>query len=113
MSSRSRVTGTASSQPGEPALDLGPAQLAAEPGPAQRVLELLLVLGTTPEQPAGARVDHRVAERGVQPPPDSLDEVVVVALHRAVVAAGERDPAPAVQWHPAGEVDRLDPGQAA
>src|SRR5437867_3656192 len=45
---------------------------------SQRVLELVLVAGPGPEHPAGRRVGGRGAERGVQAPPDLVDEVVVV-----------------------------------
>ena len=78
----------------------------------QRVLEWLLQLGSAPYQPPGRRIPDGAAEHRVQAPPDLVDEVVVVRLDGAVIVAGERHPAPAVERHPAGEMDRLDPGQA-
>src|SRR6516225_2394977 len=138
MSPRSSRTVTAASQEREPLFGVRGAHLTAQAGPdpgivldvvgaerrvgavphrhghlvnAQRVLELLLVLGPTPEHPASWRVAGGVAESGVQAPPDLVDEVVVVGLDRTVVTAGERHPPPAVKRNPAGEVNGLDPRQ--
>src|SRR6266536_897296 len=140
MSSRSSFTATVASQEREPLLGLRGAHVATQAGSdlgvvldigraepriggvphrhrhladAQDVLELLLVFGPAPEKPAGRRIADRVAERGVQAPPDLVDEVVVIGLDGTVVVAGEGHPPPAVEGHPAGEVDRLDPGYAA
>src|SRR5215831_6285438 len=139
MSSRSSLTATVASQEREPLLRLRGAHLATQARPdlgvvldvvraelwvggvprghrylmtADGVLELLFQLGAAEKKPPGRRVIHAVAERGVEPPPDDVDEVVVVGFDGTVVVAREGHPPPAVERNPPGEMDRLDPGQA-
>src|SRR6266567_2410829 len=138
MSSRSSFTATVASQQREPVPDLCGAHVASQAGPdlgvvldvgraergigrvphrhghlasTQDIFKRLFVRGSAPQQPAGRRVADGVAERGVQPPPDLVDEVVVIGLDGAVVVAGEGHPPPAVERYPAGEMDGLDPGK--
>src|SRR5215471_4718944 len=139
MSSRSSLTATVASQEREPALSLRRAHVPVQAGPdlgvvldvagaevrvggvprghrylmtADGGLELLFELGAAEKQPPGRRIVLGVAERGVQAPPDDVDEVVVIGLDGAVVVGRERHPPPAVYRNPPGEMDRLDPGQA-
>src|SRR5215469_15610470 len=139
MSSRSSLTATVASQEREPALSLRRAHVPAQARPdlgvvlgvvgvklgkggvqggdrylvtADGGLELLFQLGAAEKQPPGRRVVSGPAERGVQAPPDDVDEVVVIGLDGAVVVGRERHPPPAVDRDPPGEMDRLDPGKA-
>ena len=73
---------------------------------AQVVLERCLVLRSPEDQPPGRRIAHPVAEDGVEAPRQPVDEVVHVALERAVVGTGENQPPAVVDGHPAREVDR-------
>src|SRR5215469_16922065 len=139
MSSRSSLTATVASQEREPALSLCRAHVPAQARPdlgvvldvvgaelrvggvprghrylitADGGLELLFELGAAEKQPPGRRVVPGAAERGVQAPPDDVDEVVVIGLDGAVVVGSEGHPLPAVDRNPPGEMDRLDSGEA-
>src|SRR6516165_5035146 len=136
---RSRLMATVASQEREPLLSLRRAHVPAQARPdlgvvldvvraelwvggvprghrylmtADGVLELLFQLGAAEKKPPGRRVIDAVAERSVEPPPNDVDEVVVVGFDGAVVVAREGHPPPAVERNPPGEMDRLDPGQA-
>src|SRR5216683_7764873 len=79
--------------------------------PSNEALELLLVLGATPDEPVGPRVAHPVTEHEVQPPRDLVDEVVHVALQASIVVAREEKTALAVEEGPAREVDGAHAGE--
>src|SRR6516164_9817267 len=139
MSSRSSLTATVASQEREPVRSLRRAHVPTQARPdlgvvldvvraelwvggvprghrylmtADGALELLFQLGAAEKQPPGRRVIPGAAERGVQAPPDDVDEVVVIGLDGTVVVGREGHPPPAVDRDPPGEMDRFDSGKA-
>ena len=64
-------------------------------------------------QPIGPRIADAVAEDGVQAEARLIDEIIHIALDGAVVIAEKHHPLPAVEKHPAREMDRPDPPQPA
>ena len=81
--------------------------------PEQVIFELLLVRRAAGQQPVGAGVTDAVAEQQVQSPSHLVDEIVHIAVERAVVIAREEHLPAIVQKHPSCEVDRMYPTEMA
>ena len=73
----------------------------------------LFVAAAIQHEPVGLRIADAVAEDGVQTKARLVDEIVHVALDRAVVVAEEDHPLPVIEKDPAGEMNRANAGQAA
>src|SRR5437879_6559689 len=81
--------------------------------PKYVVFELLFVRRATFDEPICPGIAHAIAEQQVQAPADFVDEVVHVAFQRAVVIAGEKHLLSRIDEDPAGEMNRLYPGEVA
>src|SRR5690606_36368045 len=75
----------------------------------QERLESLLVVRAIENQPARRGIRFTIAEYGVEPPRDLVDEVVHVAGEAAIVVAEEEHATALVDLDPLGVVDRVHP----
>ena len=81
--------------------------------PVKVVFEFLFARRAADQQPIRVGIADAVAEQQVQAPGNLVDEVVHVAVERAVVIAREEHLLAVVQKDPAGEVNRVYPPEIA